>query len=103
MSARPDIVEASRRRFLQGATLASGGLRQQEMSEVVVKVPLLRDLPLLGQFFRKTEKETRSTVLTLFITPHIMHEGRDTPPWPQVDLENGHPIDPEDPNQTGDE
>ncbi|RTL21712.1 MAG: xanthine dehydrogenase family protein molybdopterin-binding subunit [Burkholderiales bacterium] len=26
MSARPDIVEASRRRFLQGATLASGGL-----------------------------------------------------------------------------
>ncbi|MEE8615405.1 MAG: molybdopterin cofactor-binding domain-containing protein, partial [Roseateles sp.] len=26
MSARADIVEASRRRFLQGATLASGGL-----------------------------------------------------------------------------
>ncbi len=86
-------------RVFEGETLVVGGLRQQEMSEVVIKVPLLGDLPLLGQLFRKTEKETHSTVLTLFITPHIMHEGGETPPWPQVDLENGNRIAPADPNQ----
>jgi Tol biopolymer transport system component len=87
-------------RVFEGETLAIGGLRQQEMSETVVKVPLLGDLPLLGNLFKKTEKETRSTVLTLFITPHIMGEGGETPPWPQVDLENGKRITPTDPNQT---
>jgi len=86
-------------RVFEGETLVVGGLRQQEMSETVVKVPLLGDLPLLGQLFRKTEKETRSSVLTLFITPHIMQEGSEAPPWPQVDLENGKRIAPTDPNQ----
>ena len=79
-------------RVFEGETLAVGGLRQQEMSEIEVRVPLLGDIPLLGRLFRKTEKETRSTVLTIFITPHIMREGSEAPPWPQVDLENGHRI-----------
>jgi type II secretory pathway component GspD/PulD (secretin) len=79
-------------------TLVIGGLRQQEMSETEVKVPFLGDLPFLGTLFRKKEKETRSSVLTLFITPHILREGEQTPPWPQVDLENGKRItvDPND-------
>ncbi|MCP4455347.1 MAG: type II and III secretion system protein, partial [Planctomycetes bacterium] len=85
-------------RVFEGETLAIGGLRQQEMSETEVRVPLLGSLPLIGRLFRKTEKETRSTVLTLFITPHIMREGGATPPWPQVDLENGHRITSADPN-----
>ncbi len=85
-------------RVFEGETLAIGGLRQQEMSETVVKVPLLGDLPLLGSLFRKTERETRSTVLTLFITPHIMREGGEAPPWPEVDMENGNRIGPRDPN-----
>ena len=86
-------------RVFEGETLAIGGLRQQEMSETVVKVPLLGDLPILGNLFKKTEKETRSTVLTLFITPHIMREGGKAPPWPEVDLENGKRVTPTDPNQ----
>jgi type II secretory pathway component GspD/PulD (secretin) len=86
-------------RVFDGETLIIGGLRQQEMTETVVKTPLLGDLPLVGYLFKKTEKETRSTVLTLFITPHIMRQGGEAPPWPQVDLENGARISSSDPNQ----
>lgn len=87
-------------RVFDGETLIIGGLRQQEMTETVVKTPLLGDLPLVGYLFKKTEKETHSTVLTLFITPHIMRQGGDAPPWPQVDMENGTRILSSDSTQT---
>lgn len=83
----------------QGDTLVIGGLRQQEMVETVSKIPLLGDLPILGWLFKQKQKEIKHSVLTLFITPHVLQEGQPVPSWPEVDLENGNRIPSSDPNQ----
>jgi len=69
----------------EGETLVIGGLRQQEVTQTTIKVPLLGDLPILGRLFRKNKKETRNGVLTLFITPHLLQEDQAAPQWPQLD------------------
>ncbi len=76
-----------------GQTLVIGGLRQQEMGESVAKVPLLGDLPLIGYAFKKTKKETKNSVLTLFVTPHVLQDDGNVPEWPQLDAEE-HTIQP---------
>jgi len=76
-----------------------GGLRQQEMVQTVSKVPLLGDLPILGWLFKQEQKEIKQSVLTLFITPHMLREGQLAPPWPEVDLKNGYRIPSSDLNQ----
>ncbi len=77
----------------EGQTLVVGGLRQQEMSEAVIKVPLLADLPLIGALFRKTQKVARNSVLTLFITPHVLLPDAPAPGWPQLNA-GDHAIQP---------
>jgi type II secretory pathway component GspD/PulD (secretin) len=62
-----------------------GGLRQQEMNRTVTKVPVLGDLPLVGNLFKNTKNGTKHSVLTLFVTPHLLLENGDVPDWPQVD------------------
>jgi len=77
----------------EGQTLVIGGLRQQEMTEAVIKVPILGDIPIIGLLFRKTQKATRNSVLTLFITPHVLLPDAPAPDWPQLDA-NDHKIKP---------
>jgi len=69
----------------EGQTLVIGGLRQQEMNRTVTKVPLLGDLPLLGNLFKNTTNGTKNSVLTLFVTPHLLSENGDVPKWPHID------------------
>lgn len=83
----------------EGDTLVIGGLRQQEMVQTVSKVPLLGDLPILGWLFKHEQREIKQSVLTLFITPHVLREGQPAPPWPEVDLKNGYRIPSSDLNQ----
>jgi Tol biopolymer transport system component len=78
---------------VDGETLIIGGLRQQEMTQTTVKVPLLGDIPLLGPLFRKTKKEVHNSVLTLFITPHLLQEDQVAPDWIQLDP-NEHLLKP---------
>ena len=87
----------------EGQTLVIGGLRQQEMSEAVIKVPILGDIPIIGLLFKKTQKVTRNSVLTLFITPHVLLPDVPAPDWPQIDADD-HKIQPimkETPSQNG--
>jgi len=56
-----------------GDSFVIGGLIQDENLTSKSKVPLLGDLPLIGQAFR-TDKQTRSkTELYIIVTPHIVH------------------------------
>lgn len=55
-------------------TIVVGGLTVQEVRDTVVKVPLLGDIPLLGQAFRDTRKFSNDAVLYIFITPKIMRD-----------------------------
>ena len=83
----------------QGETLVIGGLRQQEASKTITKVPILGDVPLLGFLFRREETEVHHSVLTIFITPQVLRAENLTPEWPQLNSEDHKlvPIMPEEP------
>jgi general secretion pathway protein D len=56
-----------------GDSFVIGGLTQDEDLTTKTKVPLLGDIPILGQAFR-TDKQTRTkTELYIIVTPHIVH------------------------------
>jgi len=56
-----------------GDSFVIGGLSQDSMINTKSKVPLLGDIPVLGQAFR-TDRSTRSkTELYIVVTPHIVH------------------------------
>jgi general secretion pathway protein D len=54
-----------------GQTIVVGGLMEDDDSEIVKKVPLLGDLPLLGVLFRSTEKSNEKKELLIFLTPIV--------------------------------
>jgi len=72
----------------QGQTLILGGLRQQEMSTSVTKVPILGDIPLISGLFRREEKDIKHSVLTIFITPQVMTPDNPVPEWLKVNPED---------------
>ncbi|MHC4192284.1 MAG: type II secretion system protein GspD [Planctomycetota bacterium] len=72
----------------QGQTIVIGGLRQQEMTRITTKVPILGDIPILDMLFKKEESESRQSVLTILITPQILREENPIPDWPQLNPED---------------
>ncbi|CCW34036.1 type II secretory pathway, component PulD [Chthonomonas calidirosea] len=56
-----------------GQTVAIGGLVQNTETLTVNKIPLLSDIPIIGQFFRERERVTNRTELVLFITPVVIN------------------------------
>lgn len=55
-----------------GQTIAIGGLKTSDDMEVVRKVPILGDIPILGVLFRSQSKSKGARELIIFITPHII-------------------------------
>ena len=55
-----------------GATAVIGGLRQMNETEQESGIPILQDIPLIGQIFKYTKREIRNTDLIIFITPRIV-------------------------------
>ncbi len=54
-----------------GQTIVIGGLIQDEIRDTIRKVPLLGDVPLVGNLFKRTQKEKAKTELLIFLTPHV--------------------------------
>ena len=57
-----------------GQTVVIGGLRKQTVNQLVSKVPVLGDIPLLGWLFSFEGEETVNSELVVFITPRIIEE-----------------------------
>ncbi|VBB09900.1 bacterial general secretion pathway protein d signature [Lucifera butyrica] len=55
-----------------GQTMAIGGLIASDMTKDMYKVPLLGDLPILGQLFRSTSFDRNETELLILLTPTII-------------------------------
>ena len=55
-----------------GQTIALGGLFKDNTGEVDTKVPLLGDIPLLGNLFKYTSKTSEKTELLILVTPTIL-------------------------------
>ena len=57
-------------------TVVIGGLMQKQTTSNVSKVPLLGDIPFVGNAFKRTTKSDNKTELLIFMTPYIV-EGTD--------------------------
>jgi type IV pilus assembly protein PilQ len=57
-----------------GGTVVLGGIYEQSEGNSVSKVPLLGDLPVLGNLFKTTQRSNDKTELLVFITPKIVAE-----------------------------
>ncbi len=57
-----------------GATIVLGGIFQQVSTNDVTKVPLLGDLPFVGNLFKSTTAIEQKRELLIFVTPKIIEE-----------------------------
>ncbi len=60
-----------------GITIVIGGLRKDEKTKTVDKLPFLGDIPVLGSAFRKTIDKLEKQELVVFLTPHIVLGDKD--------------------------
>jgi general secretion pathway protein D len=58
---------------LDGDSFVIGGLSQEDTINSHSKVPLLGDVPVVGQLFRKDSATRSKTELYIVVTPHIVH------------------------------
>lgn len=59
-----------------GQTFAIAGLFQRESSQDVEKVPMLGDMPILGNLFRSKRFQRNETELVILITPYLVQPVR---------------------------
>lgn len=57
--------------ILNGQTIVIGGLMQDQETDAVKKVPLLGDIPLLGEIFKRNTIKKEKTELLIFLTPQV--------------------------------
>ncbi len=55
-------------------TIVIGGLMQEKEIEVVTKIPLLGDIPVLGRVFSYTSKKKTKSNLLVLLTPYIVKD-----------------------------
>ena len=57
-----------------GTALAIGGLLNSEDAKTVTKIPLLGDIPIIGQFFRHTSTSKEKREMLILLVPSIVDE-----------------------------
>lgn len=62
---------------LDGETIVLGGIIRNTVTATTNKVPLLGDIPLLGNLFRSTTKTNNKTELLVLLTPRIVRDDAD--------------------------
>jgi general secretion pathway protein D len=55
-----------------GETIALGGLIRDKVTDGETKVPLLGDIPAIGELFRSTTQRNERTELVVLITPRVV-------------------------------
>ncbi len=61
-----------------GAIVVLGGLIADEYSQSQERVPLLGDIPLLGNLFRNTSRARKKTNLMVFLRPTVLRDANST-------------------------
>ncbi len=62
---------------MNGETVIIGGLSKDKVSDDVIKIPLLGDIPILGIPFRHTSTKHNKTSLVIMLTPYIVKKSED--------------------------
>lgn len=53
-------------------TIVIGGLIRESNGTIVNKIPIISEIPLIGQFFRSREKTKNKVELMIFLRPHVV-------------------------------
>jgi general secretion pathway protein D len=64
-------------RLKDGEMFAVGGLIQTEKKGSVTKIPLLSDIPIVGELFKSRLNETGRTEIIIFVRPKILKYGKE--------------------------
>lgn len=59
-----------------GSTVILGGLIDEDVQESTQKVPLLGDIPIIGNLFKSTSNTKRKRNLMVFLRPTIIRDGK---------------------------
>jgi general secretion pathway protein D len=59
------------------STIALGGLIRDKVTDGKTKIPLLGDIPGIGELFTSTSKRNDRTELVVLITPHVVSTAQD--------------------------
>jgi protein transport protein HofQ/type IV pilus assembly protein PilQ len=65
-------------RVADGETIVLGGLLREITSETVTKLPLLSDVPILGEIFKNRQRTAERDEIVFLITPHIVQPGKES-------------------------
>jgi len=65
-------------RVADGETIVLGGLLREVTSETVTKLPLLADIPILGEVFKNRQRSAERDEIVFLITPHIVQPGKES-------------------------
>ncbi len=77
-SASTGLPEKTRRsasttiRLRDGQTLIMGGLQQEESREVRSRIPILSEIPIVGELFKSKHIERTNVDLTIFVTARLL-------------------------------
>ena len=69
LSSRKATTEVELR---DGQSFAIAGLIDNRLSEIANKIPILGDIPILGNFFKSRATNKNSTELLVMVTPHVV-------------------------------
>ena len=76
-------------RLRSGETLVIGGLIRSEDIEKITRIPILGEIPVIGELFVLRNKTHEETELVIFITPHLIETVEDGlevfEVWPEVE------------------
>lgn len=73
----PDLISQSISvvaRVKDRETIALGGLTNKNTQETVARFPILSELPIIGSFFKQTNKQRSDTETIIFVTPMIVQD-----------------------------
>lgn len=68
-----------------GMTMAIGGLLNSTDSKQIEKVPLLGNIPIIGEFFKNTVNNTDKREMIVLITPTLVNETTPARMTPNMD------------------
>ncbi|MBC7880235.1 MAG: hypothetical protein H7Y37_02795, partial [Anaerolineae bacterium] len=67
-------LDIQRLRLRDGQTFVLGGVIREVDRNLVQKIPILGDLPILGSLFRTTSSQNERREVALMVTPHILKD-----------------------------
>lgn len=70
------LLDTGRLRVRDGQTLILTGVISSADQQIVSKWPILGDMPLIGQFFRRTEGSRIKNELVIMVTPRVVDDDR---------------------------